>query len=235
MPVILSTENPGISEKLTETYSFQIKRSYMTIRGLKFLCNPLLNNWHCCISRTGENLDDLVVTQCVFAGDAESLNVYVGALATGNRFVVDHCIFSGCHASTVFWDGTQGIGGKGCAMRYCIVEGSYISGVWTCQTAEDFEFHHNIVTCGEYFWMRKPDDRISYRLHDCIVTNNKYYSGYGIESGATGQTGAEVIFKEKNIIKTGQVVLEKDKNKTGYMHVVPGTFGSDINVGLFVK
>lgn len=42
MPVILSTENPGISEKLTETYSLKIKRSYVTIRGLKFLGNLVI-------------------------------------------------------------------------------------------------------------------------------------------------------------------------------------------------
>jgi hypothetical protein len=83
--------------------------------------------------------------------------------------------------------------------------------------------------------MRKPNDRMSYQLHDCIVTNNKYYSGYGVESGATGQTGTEITFKEKNTIKTGQVVLEKDKSKTCYLHVVSSTFGSDTGAGLFVK
>lgn len=235
MPVILSTENPCISEKLTETYSLKVKRSYATIRGLKFLGNPLSNNWHACVERTGKDLEDLLITQCMFVGDKDSFNIYCAAIATGNRFVVDHCIFRNCHASIVYWDGLEGIGGKGCAMRYCIVDGSYISGVWTCQTAEDFEFHHNIVTGCDYFWMRKPGDQMTYKLHDCIVTNNKHYSGYGVETGATGQTGPEVTYKENNVVKTGQVVIEEDKSKNSYLHVVPGTLGNNLGAGLFTK
>ena len=50
MPVILSTEDRrklGKLDELTETYSLKIKISHVTIRGLKFLGNPLSNNWHC--------------------------------------------------------------------------------------------------------------------------------------------------------------------------------------------
>lgn len=83
--------------------------------------------------------------------------------------------------------------------------------------------------------MRKPGDQITYELNDCIVTGNKHYSGYGVASGATGQTGPEVTYKENKIIKTGQVVFEKDKSKNRYLHVVPGTFGSDLGAGLFTK
>ena len=235
MPIILSTENPGISEKLTETYGFKVKRSYVTIRGLKFLGNPLLNNWHACVERTGKDLDDLLITQCMFIGDKDSFNIYCAAIATGNRFVVDHCIFRNCHASPVYWDGLEGIGGKGCAMRYCIVDGGLISGVWTCQTAEDFEFHHNIVINSEYFWMRKSGDQQKYRLHDCIVTGNKYYSGYGNAGGPTGQTGPEVTYQEENVLKTGEVMLVKDKRARHYLHPLPGTLGYDLGAGLFTK
>lgn len=65
MPVILSTEDPRKPDKsdvLTETYSIKIKVSHVTIRGLKFLGNPLSHNWHCCVERVGDNLDDLLVT-----------------------------------------------------------------------------------------------------------------------------------------------------------------------------
>jgi len=110
--------------------------------------------------------------------------------------VVDHCVFYNCHASTVYWDGPEGIGGKGCAMKYCIVDGGYIAGVWTCQTAEDFEFHHNIITGCRYFWMRRKGDKQRYRVRSCIVTNNRHYSGYGVDSGPTGQTVPEITFDE---------------------------------------
>ena len=238
MPVILSTEDPRKPEKLTgrtETYSLQVKISHVTVRGLKFLGNPLLNNWHACVSRIGKNLDDLVVTQCMFVGERDGLGIYCATLATGDRFVLDHNIFHNCHACVVFWDGSEGIAGKGCAMRYCIMDGALHSGVWTCQTKEDFEFHHNIVTGSEYFWMRKGGDKQRYRLHDCIVTENRYYSGYGVESGPIGQTGAEVTYDEENIIKEGKIVLEKNKEARNYLHVAGGTFGSELGAGLFRK
>jgi hypothetical protein len=238
MPVILSTEDPRKSEKLdgrTETYSLQIKISHVTVRGLKFLGNPLLNNWHCCVSRIGKNLDDLVVTQCMFVGERDGLDIYCATLATGDRFVLDHNIFHNCHACVVFWDGPENVPGKGCATRYCIMDGAYISGVWTCQTKEDFEFHHNIVTGSEYFWMRKGGDKQRYQLHDCIVTENRYYSGYGVESGPTGQTGPEVTYDEENITKEGKIVLEKNKEARNYLHVAGGTVGSELGAGLFRK
>lgn len=239
MPVILSIEDPrkqGSLDELTATYGFKIATSHVTIRGLKFMGNPLSRNWHCCLSRIGDDLDNLLVTQCMFIGDGNALDIYCAALATGDRFVVDHCIFRNCHACTVFWDGPQGIAGKGCAMRYCIVDGAYISGVWTCRTAEDFEFHHNIVTRSEYFWMReKIDNPRTYHLYDCVVVDNKNYSGYGVESGPTGLTGDEVTYEEQNIVKQGMVVLEKDNKARNYLHPVTGSLGSGLGAGLFIK
>lgn len=239
MPVILSTEDPrkqGNSDELTATYGLKIEVNHVTIRGLKFLGNPLLRNWHCCISRIGDDLDDLLVTQCMFVGDADSCDIYCGALATGDRFVVDHCIFRNCHACTVFWDGPRGIAGEGCSMRYCIVDGAYIAGVWTCQMAEDLEFHHNIVTRSEYFWIRKgTDGSRRYRVRDCIVTDNGHYSGYGVESGPTGQTGPEVTFEESNVVKQGRVTFETNNAARRYLHVTPGGLGSDLGAGLFTK
>ncbi len=238
MPVILSVEDPrksGELNRLTETYGFRIKTSHVTIRGLRFLGNPLLCNWHCPVSRVEKNLEDLAVTQCMFVGDPNGFDIYCAVLATGDAFVVDHCIFYNCHASPVFWDGPDGTPGKRNAMRYCIVDGASISGVWTCQTAEDFEFHHNIVTRSEYFWMRGQGKPIKYRLHDCIVASNKHYSGYGVPGGPTGETGAEIAYEEKNVIKEGKVVLERDKRAKNYLYVVPGTLGSDLGAGLFKK
>ena len=238
MPVILSTEDPrkqGGLDGLTATYGIKIAASHVTIRGLKFLGNPLSRNWHNCISRIGDNLEDLLVTQCMFVGDNNVIDIYSAVLATGDGFVVDHCIFRNCHGCTVFWDGPLSIVGKGCSMRYCIVDGAYIAGVWTCRTAEDFEFHHNIVTRSEYFWMRERiDNPRKYRLHDCIVTNNKNYSGYGIEMGPTGQTGAEITYEEKNVVREGRVILENDKRTRNYLHPVSGSPGSDLGAGLFL-
>jgi len=232
MPMIFSTEDPR-DPKRPDTYGIKIKVSHVTIRGLKFLGSP--NDMYAPIERIDEGLIDLLVTQCLFVGDEDSFDIYCPVIATGHQFVVDHCIFHNCHASAVFWDGPEGVSGRNNGMRYCIVDGGLISGVWTCQTAEDFEFHHNIVTETEYFWMRKSGDQQRYRLHDCIVTHNKYESGYGNASGPTGQTRQEVTFVEKNVVRAGDIVLVKDKKSRNYLHPAPGTLGSHLGSGLFKK
>jgi len=237
MPVLLSVQvprKPGQPGRPTGTYGLSIKISHVTIQGLKFLGSPVQNNWYNPVNRIGPNLTDLLVTQCLFIGHPHTLDIYCASLATGDRFVVDHCVFFHCHGSTVFWDGMERIGGKENEMRYCIVNGAHISGVWTCQTDEDFKFHHNIVTNSDYFWMRKKTDTAeTYRIHDSIITNNRHDSGYGVESGPTGETGDEIQFDERNVIKSGEIVFELDPNKRNYLHVVDKTFGSSLGAGLF--
>ncbi|MBN2456319.1 MAG: hypothetical protein JXB29_07285, partial [Sedimentisphaerales bacterium] len=86
-----------------------------------------------------------------------------------------------------------------------------------------------------YFWLRKPGDTQNYNIHDCIVTNNRHYSGYGIASGPTGQTGPEVTYDEKNVIKEGRIILAKDKTASNYLHITKGTLGSELGAGLFLE
>ena len=238
MPTVVPAEQPRrqmASSGRTETYSVKVKLSHVTIQGLKFLGNPSANNWHACVERVGNDLTDLHVTQCLFVGDPDTADIYCAAIATGDRFVVDHCIFRNCHACTVFWDGPKQIGGKLCAMRYCIAYGARISAVWTCQTNEDFGFDHNIVTKCKYVWMRKPGDLQRYRMTQCALLDNEYFSGYGVASGPTGQTGKEVTFDEAAVLYTGTAILEMDKTSRNYMHAVQGSAGGDLNAGLFIR
>ncbi len=238
MPVIISVEEPHRSNavnQITETYSIKVKINHVTIQGLKFLGNPSLNNMHACVERIGKKLDDLLIKQCMFIGDRNGADIYAATLATGDRFVVEHCIFKGCGASAVWWDGFDEIGGRGCAMRYCIIDGTYMSGPCTCQTAEDFEFHNNIVTNSKYFWIRKPGDKQKYRIRNCAIANNTYWSGYGVASGPTGETEDDIIFKEQDVVKSGEVIFEKDEQSKHYLHVVPGAVGSNLGAGLFTE
>ena len=82
---------------------------------------------------------------------------------------------------------------------------------------------------------KKIDNPRKYRLYDCIVTDNKSYSGYGVESGPTGMTGDEVVYEERKIIKKGIIILEKDKKARNYLHPAAGSPGSDLCAGLFSK
>jgi len=236
MPMIFSTENPKNPERpdvMTGTYGIKVKISHVTIRGLKFLGSPIPNNMYAPIEHIDKDREDLFVTQCMFIGDKDSFNIYCPIISTGHKFVVEHCIFHNCHASAVFWDGPEGISGKNNAMRYCIVDGAYISGVWTCQTADDFEFHHNIIANCEYFWMRKRGDYQKYQIRNCVVTGNKYWSGYGIESGATGQTGNEVSYEQVEVVTKGTLTFETNKRSRNYMHILEGSLGYDLRAGLF--
>jgi hypothetical protein len=251
MPVVLSTQEPTRQEKLedyikygTQTCGFQIEINHVTICGLKFLGDPTPNNRHYPIRRNSKTAKDLIVTQCLFVGDKAALPIQVPIIANGHNLIVDHCIFYNCKNSVVFWNAEGGVS-KNNAMKYCIVYGAYVSGVWTCQTAEDFEFHNNIITNCECFWMRDRETLQKYRLNDCIVNNSKFYSGYYNEkNNGTDPTGPEIIYEEENIIKKGKITLVKGKSywpelsvniPKDYLHVVEGTLGSELGAGLFKK
>ena len=240
MPVILSTEIPQQWEKTNaqiETSGLKVEINHVTIGGLKFLGSPVLHIWYYPIFREGKSLEDLTVTQCLFAMDSYALSSNVAIIANGHGLVVDHCIFYNCRNPIVFWNADGGTS-KNNAMRYCIVDGAYTSGLWVCQTAEDFEFHHNIITRSRYAWMRDSSNQRKYRLHDCIITDNEYYSG---ECGADWKlkaTGPGIVYKEKDVIKTGKIVLEMGNGidlpvPRNFLHPLPGTLGSDLGAGLF--
>jgi hypothetical protein len=243
MPVILATIKPVPMEGSGEYYSiiFEPEVSHVTIRGLKFLGNPAYRTRSFAVFRNGMNLEDLVITQCVFVGDKNTLPYNVCIVAKGNEIILDHDIFYDCETCVVFWDADGGVS-KGNAMRYCIVDGASTAAVWTAQTGEDFDFHHNVITRCRYFWLRSPNYHQKYRISDCVITDCGTYSAYGTASELSGPTGPEVTFDEVNITKQGTVTLRKceiPKNRRStdlprdYLHIVPGTPGSDLGAGLF--
>ncbi len=247
MPVFISIEDPGpldfVGERGTSTYGFQIEVSHVTIRGLKFLGSVARHNRYYPIRRNGKSLVDLEVTQCLFVGDRHALPIHLPIIANGHSLVVDHSIFYNCKNSVVFWFPQRGLS-KGNVMRYCIVAGGYRTGVWVTDTDDDFDFHHNIITDSYFFFMRRDKNTRTYRLRDSIITGVEKYSGYGNAGGPKGETGEEVRFDESNLIKTGKVELVTDEPRPAsmsrelprnYLHVVPGTLGSDLGAGLFKK
>jgi len=231
MPTILSTESP----KISGTYSIKVNMSHVSISGLRFLGNPSLGNYHAVITRTGVGHRDLLIAQCVFIGDKNGLDINCPVIGIGDELIVDHCVFLNCHASAVFWDGFNGTVGKGNAMRYCIIYGGHIAGVWTCQTSEDFVFRNNVVANCKFAWMRKPGDRQKYTMRNCVVTNCHALSGYGRESGPFRRTGENVRFVRDNVIEDGEVSLEQNRNAQNYFQLEKGSLGSDLGAGLFAK
>jgi hypothetical protein len=243
MPVILATIKPTPIKDCEEYYSIIVEPevNHVTIRGLKFLGNPAYRTRSFAVFRNGMNLEDLVITQCVFAGDKNTFPYNVCIVAKGNETILDHNIFYNCETCVVFWDAEGGVS-KGNAMRYCIVDGASTAAVWTTQTAEDFDFHHNVITRCGYFWMRAPGCHQKYRIRDSVITDCGTYSGYGTASELSGPTGPEVTFDEVNVTKQGTVTLKKceiPKNRRSadlprdYLHIVPGTVGYEIGAGIF--
>lgn len=243
MPVVLSTVKGEGQNTEKHALALKIEVNHVTVRGIKFMGNPRARTWGYSIFRMNKGLDDLVVTQCMFIGDEQAMPYNCPICANGQGLVVDHCIFYKCDIPAIFWDAEGGIS-RGNAMRYCIVDGADIAAVWVCQTDTDFDFHHNIITRSQYVWMRAPNNKKKYVVRDCIITGNKYDSGFGTASEIYGQSGPEVTVEEKNVKRTGMIQLQKAivtpealsvVRPREYLHVIPNTTGSELGAGLFIK
>jgi hypothetical protein len=133
-----------------------VETSHVTIQGLKILGMPIVEHPQpdriyrvYPIARYDRTLDDLLVTQCLFAGDEVTAPQHLSLLVNGNRLVVDHCLFYGVKQTVVFWTP----GSTGHAMRHCLALNSYATGVWTSGIASDFEFRNNVIANGNYVWI----------------------------------------------------------------------------------
>src|SRR5215468_3749310 len=89
------------------------------------------------------------------------------------------CVFYNCQNPVVFGNAHDGTSYHN-AMRYCLVYESNYSGVWTTtNTANDFEFHHNIIANSRTGWIKDNNSTHNYQAHDCIFTNNMKFTGNG--------------------------------------------------------
>lgn len=240
MPIIVSVipGQPTLTDG-EETRGFEIEASHVTIEGLRFGGSPdyyyidgKQNRRYYPIWRDGKNLEDLQVSQCLFAGDADLSTIRVAVIANGHGLVLDHCIFYHCQNPVVFWDAEGGTSHRN-AMRYCLVYGCYYSGVWTTKsTGGDFEFHHNIIAGCATGWIRESSH--AYQPHDCILVDNTNMLGVGNETG--GATPPPMDFsKMQNIRTSGTISIEKDQGRNNYLQLKEGSFGSDLRAGLFRK
>jgi hypothetical protein len=244
MPVITSTASPrklASGGRGSKTLGFYVATSHVTIRGLKFLGSPVPCNRYYPIRRDGADMKDLLVSQCVFIGDRNSAPIHVAIIAKGHSFVVDHCIFYHCKIGPLFWSASGGTG-NGCAVRYSIMYGSYDAAFWTCRPGEDFEFRNNIAAKSGTFHMRELGTTRKYRFSDCVVVDSKRWEAYCKAGQSVTPIRKSIPREEHNVVKAGKVTLEKDEkqkdylNKTrNFLHVLPGTLGSDLGAGLFLK
>jgi hypothetical protein len=133
-----------------------VETNHVTVQGLKLLGMPMVEHPKpgtiyrvYPIARYDIALDDLVISQCMFAGDEVTNPNHLAILVNGSRLVVDHCLFYGVKQTVVFWTP----GSKGHAMRHCLALNSYATGVWTSGIASDFDFQNNVIANGNYVWI----------------------------------------------------------------------------------
>jgi hypothetical protein len=232
--IIAGTPTPGDGE---ESRGLEIEASHVTIEGLRFTGSPVYyyiddrqSRRYYPIWRDGKNLDDLVVTQCLFAGNVDLMPIRVAVIANGHGLVLDHCVFYNCQNPVVFWEAEGGTSHHN-AMRYCLVFESNYSGVWTTtNTADDFEFHHNIIANSRTGWIRDNNSTHNYRIHDCIYANNLKFTGNGGDDAIDND-----FLKMDNVQLTGKIDLEKDQSRNNYLQLREGSFGSELKAGLFKK
>jgi len=237
MPVIISSAIPESNFGFDGAVGIDIEMDHVTIKGLKLLGNPQPEIYYYPIGRQAKTLSDLTVSQCLFVGDEDALPIQSGILAHGNQVIVDHCIFYHCKNSVVFYfaDEKRDVPRQGSEMKHCLVYGAYESGVWTASPDKDFKFHNNIITKCKYAWIHNLLNRTVYSIENCVMTDN--------ENDITKldqnheYVKSDIAYKKINVIDKGEIQLAKKDDimiPVNYLHVVPGTLGSDLGAGLFI-
>lgn len=220
----------------------QVETGHATVQGLRILGSPVhehpkardvRRNYP--IVREGRDLDDLLITQCLFLGDEHAAPNHLPVLANGHGIMLDHCVFYGCKQTVVYWF-AEGGRSKGCGMRHCLVFGAYGCGIWTMSPGDDFEFHHNVIADSFYSWITEGRGKREYRVTDSLFAGNKHLAGTGAGPLLNFKDTAPGFLKlSDGVVTDKKVEIERDQTKKGYLHLVPGTLGSDLGVGLFMK
>jgi hypothetical protein len=232
-----------------------IDTSHVTIQGLRILGMPVVESplpgmirRLYAISRLRQDLEDLEVAQCLFAGDEVVAPNHVGIIARGSGLVVHNCVFRGLKISAVYWSG----GSTGHAMRHCVNEGLYGSAVWTAGIADDFDYRNNVVANCNYAWTHQDaasaradaggqraaeaTTRSHYRVVDSYFANNTRLTGSGTGARLEYQDIDPSFLEMVGTRVTDQPIqLEMDQSKRGYLHPVPGSEADRIGAGLFTR
>ncbi|MDO9553870.1 hypothetical protein [Rhodonellum sp.] len=246
MPVFISTMafNNIPDDKLGgASNGIQIETSHVTIQGLRMLGSPVherpeegmvIRNYP--IIREGRDLDDLRVTQCLFLGDIHAAPNHLPVLASGQGVVVDHCVFYGVKDAVVFWHSDRP--SERSEMHHNLIVNIYGAAVWSWSLAEDFKYYNNVVTQAEAFWILNKDEKNSFNLENSLVVGYNHLVNNGGGPANLGETSDPTKLKSgKNVIiqREGSLEIVKDPTSKYYLHLKPGSLGSELGAGLFYK
>ena len=231
MPVLQSVSNNNSTTQMPHAVGILVSTNHVSIRGLKFIGNPNPSvARYYPITRENSDLKSLEVSQCYFIAEKNSTSIQGGIWAHGQQTNVDHCIFYNCRNGILLLGGV-----KECSITNSIISGAYQSAIWVGAEDPGFVFKNNIITQCNYFWIKLAFNKAKYQFDDCVIVNNKYYTGICknrqlYESNET--------YTENNIIKSGEIELVEKSDETlpfNYLHPVPNSLGDNLDVGIFKK
>jgi hypothetical protein len=218
-------------------YGIQVETSHVTIQGLRFLGQahlerPAATAIHRVypIAREDAALDDLEITQCLFAGEKDLMPMHCAILARGNGVVVDRSVFYNCKISVVYWTP----GATGCAMRHTLVHGSYVTAPWLCSIGEDFDFRGNVIS-GSLSAVLFQGEVRKYVLAESLFAGNQhlYGAGGGPAVNFKALPPATLPLPPSSRTAADSVRIDLDQSKKRFLHVMDRTPGSEVPCGLF--
>jgi hypothetical protein len=237
MPVITSIANDNNKRYFLHCSGIFVGRANVSIRGLKFTGNPNPSVlYYYPIVRDSLTLNNLSLSQCIFVGEKNSAPIQGAMYVEGPGIHVDHCIFYDCKNAVLAFEKM-----KDFSVTHSIIYGAYECAVWygwRDQVNQPFTFSHNIITKGNYFWYNVsmlPSPTPPGVFEHCLISDNE---GFAETGGKNGYVKMDAPFTENDVRKTGKVQLVEVKTEQiphDYLNLVPGSEGSDIDAGLFMK
>jgi hypothetical protein len=247
MPVLLSTMSFSVEKndknEITggQNFGILVQSSHVTIQGLRILGEPvhenpskgmLIRNYP--IVWEGKNLEDLRITQCLFIGNKYAIPNHLGVLSNGKNLEVDHCVFFAVKDAVVMWHSPA----TNSSFHHNLIIDSYGGIVWTWTATADFKFYNNVISNANVLWMLNKDEKLSYSIENSIIVG--YHSLVNKGGGAHGfgeKANPAKIKINKNVIlkNKGKLEFVDDQTSKFYLHIKPGTLGSNLGAGLFMR
>ncbi|MEM6893033.1 MAG: hypothetical protein AAF554_05030 [Bacteroidota bacterium] len=145
MPVVQSISANNSKTQFDHATGFLVASSHVTFEGLKFLGNPNPSTkYYYPISKENPDLEDLVVTQCIFIGDKEAAQIQGGVWAHGRKNKVSHCVFLECRNAVLFFNNVDYF-----SITHTIIQKSYESAFWFGAKDVPFTFQNNVLSYNE--------------------------------------------------------------------------------------
>ena len=242
MPVIM----PLLRDKKNDidgawANGIQVEISHVTITGLKIMGSPIyefidknkiIRSYP--VVREGADLEDLVISQCLFVGDEQILPLHLGVYAAGDKVVIDHCVFYNCKVGVLFvnYHEKETIGN---VVTNSLFINSYGTAVWIMNTAVDYLFKGNSIINSNFAIILESGNSKKYTIQNSFLANNAEIVGEG--AGALlnfSPLDINALDLAKNVKIIGsEVELILDQSQKNYLHIINKEPMNNFKGGLF--